>query len=32
MGGGTSDELKAFLAAESVKWTEVVRFAKVKLE
>ena len=30
--GGTPEELTKFLAAESVKWSEVVRFAKVKLE
>jgi len=30
--GGTSEELTKFLAAESAKWSEVVRFAKVKLE
>ena len=30
--GGTPEELTKFLAAESAKWSEVVRFAKVKLE
>lgn len=30
--GGTPEELTKFLAAESVKWSEVVRFSKVKLE
>jgi len=30
--GGTPEELTRFLAAESAKWSEVVRFAKVKLE
>jgi len=30
--GGTSEELATFLAAESEKWAEVIRFAKVKLE
>ena len=30
--GGTPEELTKFLAAESVKWSEVVRFATVKLE
>jgi tripartite-type tricarboxylate transporter receptor subunit TctC len=30
--GGTPEELTKFLAAESTKWAEVVRLAKVKLE
>jgi tripartite-type tricarboxylate transporter receptor subunit TctC len=30
--GSTTEELTAFLAAESIKWAEVIRFAKVKLE
>jgi len=30
--GGTPEELATFLAAESEKWAEVIRFAKVKLE
>jgi tripartite-type tricarboxylate transporter receptor subunit TctC len=30
--GGTSAELTTFLAAESAKWSDVIRFAKVKLE
>jgi tripartite-type tricarboxylate transporter receptor subunit TctC len=30
--GGTPEELAAFLAAESVKWAEVIKFANVKLE
>ena len=30
--GGTPEELAKFLAAESAKWSEVIRFAKVKLE
>ena len=30
--GGTQQELAAFLAGESTKWAEVIRFAKVKLE
>ncbi len=30
--GGTPEQLTKFLAAESAKWSEVVRFAKVKLE
>jgi len=30
--GGTAEELTTFLAAESAKWAEVIRFAKVKLE
>ena len=30
--GSTTEELTMFLAAESVKWAEVIRFAKVKLE
>ena len=30
--GGTSAELTTFLASESAKWSEVIRFAKVKLE
>lgn len=30
--GGTTEELATFLAAEGVKWGEVVKFANVKLE
>ena len=30
--GGTTEELTTFLAAESAKWADVIRFAKVKLE
>jgi tripartite-type tricarboxylate transporter receptor subunit TctC len=32
VGGGTSDELKAFLRGEVDKWAEVVKLANVKLE
>lgn len=30
--GGTSEELAAFLRAESAKWAEVIKYANVKLE
>jgi tripartite-type tricarboxylate transporter receptor subunit TctC len=32
VGGGTTEELKAFLKEEGTKWAEVVKFANVKLE
>jgi tripartite-type tricarboxylate transporter receptor subunit TctC len=32
VGGGTTDELKAFLKQEGAKWAEVVKFANIKLE
>ena len=32
VGGGTPEELAAFLREESAKWAEVVKFANVKLE
>jgi len=32
VGGGTTEELKAFLAEEAVKWAAVVKSANVKLE
>ncbi|MFO1082014.1 MAG: tripartite tricarboxylate transporter substrate binding protein [Reyranellaceae bacterium] len=32
VGGGSSAELATFLAAETAKWAEVVKFANVKLE
>ena len=30
--GGTTGDLATFLAAESEKWAEVIKFAHVKLE
>jgi tripartite-type tricarboxylate transporter receptor subunit TctC len=30
--GSTTQELQSFLAAESTKWAEVIKFANVKLE
>ena len=32
VGGGTSDELKAFLAEEGAKWAAVIKGANIKLE
>jgi len=32
VGGGTTEELKAFLAAEAVKWAAIVKAANIKLE
>jgi tripartite-type tricarboxylate transporter receptor subunit TctC len=32
VGGGTTEELKAFLAEEAVKWAAVIKAANVKLE
>jgi tripartite-type tricarboxylate transporter receptor subunit TctC len=32
VGGGTTDELKAFLAEEAIKWAAIVKSANVKLE
>ena len=32
VGGGTTEELKAFLAEEAVKWAAIVKAANIKLE
>ena len=32
VGGGTSEELKAFLAEEGAKWAAVIKGANIKLE
>jgi tripartite-type tricarboxylate transporter receptor subunit TctC len=32
VGGGTSDELKAFLAEEGAKWAAVIKGSNIKLE